>query len=203
MKLNELNPKPSLQNIAGLDTDHLKPWEKSAILFAKSKGFTPIGSGAFANVFTSPVYPFVIKIFDYRDKGYIDWLKFCFANQNNPYVPKIRGKVLKVKETMRVLRMEHLGPFKSNNIELGALSDLIINYPTMWTSVAQTLRDEAFFKTLFKLLNHNYVEDTHLKDVCAYLHKLIKNGAILDFKTQNFLLRDNQIVFTDPIADSR
>ncbi len=205
MRLNELNPKPSLTGIQGLDDmAYLKQWQGSAIEFARSKGFTPIGSGGFANVFKSPKYPFVIKVFDSRDRGYQDWLKFCMSNQNNPYVPKVRGKIVRAGSTMCVIRLEPLTAFENDDTTaLVVLRNLVSNFKEMWADdtwpkiINGFKCNEDFVEPLNELIGRYYIDDEYLRDVCEYINRLLKGGASLDMKKQNFLMRGRQLVFTD------
>ena len=49
-----------------------------------------LGSGVSGMVFSNPADKFsVIKVYA-NDRGYSEWLKFMLANQDNPYVPRVR-----------------------------------------------------------------------------------------------------------------
>lgn len=79
-------------------------------LFSKF-GFHEVGSGKYGTVFIKDDYPYVIKVF-MRDTAYLKWLNFCKQNPNNKYVPKIRGKVVKIGPTFMAVRLEKLTPYK-------------------------------------------------------------------------------------------
>lgn len=77
--------------------------------------FKPLGRGAYAIVIGSDSYPYVVKIFDLRDKGFATWINFVINNQNNPYVPKIRGRPTTIPKTGHgFIRMEKLREITTN-----------------------------------------------------------------------------------------
>ena len=70
-------------------------------------GFRPVGMGKYAFVFEKPNYPYVVKIF-MKDTAYLRWISFCLKHPNNKYVPKIRGKVIKINDIFMAIRLEKL-----------------------------------------------------------------------------------------------
>lgn len=80
--------------------------------FAKY-GFKLLGQGKYASVFGSSTYPFVIKVF-MKDAAFLRWVRFAMDNQKNPYVPSIRGKVIKITNLFFAIRIEKLTPFNSS-----------------------------------------------------------------------------------------
>lgn len=76
--------------------------------FAKY-GFKPLGTGNYAAVYGHPSYPFVIKVF-MKDAAYLRWLNYSKKNQDNPYVPKVRGKVVRISDNFMAVRLEKLTP---------------------------------------------------------------------------------------------
>lgn len=70
-------------------------------------GFRPVGEGKYGSVFENPKYPFIVKVF-MRDTAYLKWLNFAKANPDNPYVPRIKGKVIKVGDLFMAVRLERL-----------------------------------------------------------------------------------------------
>jgi len=70
-------------------------------------GFESLGIGENAVVFGHPTYPYVIKIF-MKDTAYLRWVSFCMRHPRNRYVPKIRGKVIRITESVMAIRMEKL-----------------------------------------------------------------------------------------------
>lgn len=98
--------------------------------FAKY-GFKPIGTGNYAAVYGHPSYPYVVKVF-MKDTAYLRWLDYAKKNQNNPYVPKVKGKVVRISNNFMAVRLERLTPapaemeswqFKENDPHLEKVLD--------------------------------------------------------------------------------
>lgn len=89
-------------------------WMHDLILFLQKYKFKPIGYGAAAGVFQSPNYPFVLKVFR-KDDAYVKWAQFAISNQDNPYVPKIKGRVVKITDAFFAIRLEPLNPIDYDN----------------------------------------------------------------------------------------
>lgn len=100
--------KGATSHLTKFDTrDEFQGWRGTADELMAKHGFFYNGSGKSAAVYSNPSYPYVIKLF-MRDAPYLKWLHFCANNQNNRYVPKIRGKVLKVGSLFMAVRLEKL-----------------------------------------------------------------------------------------------
>lgn len=83
--------------------------------FAKH-GWKKLGSGKYASVFGSSKYPYIIKVF-MKDAALLKWLQFAAKNQKNPYVPKLKGGIVRLSDTFFALRMEKLNPVSSSSYE--------------------------------------------------------------------------------------
>lgn len=82
-------------------------WMKSLSSIMKEYNWYPVGKGKYGFVFTKDGYPYIIKVF-MKDTAYLKWLNFAKQNQDNPYVPKIRGKVVKINDYFMAVRLEKL-----------------------------------------------------------------------------------------------
>jgi len=75
---------------------------------ARKYKFTKIGEGFYAVVYKHENYPFVVKVWR-QDEGFDMWLNFVLNNQNNPYVPKVKGKPVRITGTeYKAIRLEYL-----------------------------------------------------------------------------------------------
>lgn len=72
-------------------------------------GWEPVGRGFHAHVYDHHNKNYVIKVFA-NDPLTKRWLKFVAANQKNPYLPKLRGRPVKVGDKINAVRMERLKP---------------------------------------------------------------------------------------------
>jgi hypothetical protein len=106
-----------------------------------------------------------------KDAAYQRWLDFALKNKNNPYVPKIRGKVVKITDVIYAIRMEKLTPYTSN-------SDPFMSEYSEWKK------------------NKNYKSnDSNIQSV---LDHFAKNKSLLDLHGENMMMRNKQLVIIDP-----
>jgi hypothetical protein len=149
-----------------------------------------IGSGFFSGVFARPQDNYVIKIFQ-NDKGYNKFLKYILQNQNNPHIPKIKGKPITLLKKYKIVRIEKLSPIT-------------------------TPEQEEIFNKLYHYINRKYPNgkadnQSEIKytiknkypNIIPILEIMIDNKTILDFHKENMMFRGDTPVITDPYADFR
>lgn len=135
----------------------------------KANVFTKLGSGKYGSVFSHPKYPYVLKIF-MKDSAYLRWIKFAMDNKNNPYVPKIRGKVVKITPMIYAIRLEKLTP--------GSFTGPFADAYRKW-------QKDKNYKS----------DDKNIQEVLDYFGK---NKNLLDLHGENIMMRGNQLVVIDP-----
>lgn len=191
MKLNELTPKPhAAKALSGIKTsDRAWDWSRIADSYASDLGFKKIGVGNFGTIYKNDVYPYVIKIFNAKDINYISWLQWSIKNQSNRFVPKIKGSLSKVNDSLFAIRLEPLTECKDTKQVLAL--EVLINHP----SSVDNLTD-PYYQIGIKRLSENPKEDLDLKTVCEFLHK---KQHQLDLGIDNFMMRGDQIVIVDPL----
>lgn len=82
-------------------------WKNTLPYYFDSYGFKRVGDGKYASVYVKNGYPYAIKVF-MKDVAYLKYLKWVMENQTNPFVPKIKGKVIRITPTIYAIRMEKL-----------------------------------------------------------------------------------------------
>jgi hypothetical protein len=154
-----------------------------------------IGYGTYGVVFSHHSDPNnVIKLFSSDDTGYKKYLNFVLSNQDNPHVPKVRGRPVSVmQKRMQILRLERLREYNENN-------------PT----------DEDFYDDMFYFLkfikDYNADKTTPIPDSVEDLFSkypkiypvamlMAENINSNDFHEYNFMFRENVPVITDPFSD--
>lgn len=145
-----------------------------------------VGHGYYAGVFAKPDDPYVIKIYDF-DPGYEQYLKYVIANQTNPHVPKLRGRPVRLGNSIKIVRMEKLTPNTTPDQE--EIYKSIVSYIDDHTKHYQ-----------YALINQKNIEDKFPK-LLPVLDELAENKEILDLGKQNIMFRGNIPVITDPYAD--
>lgn len=148
--------------------DKRTKWRDSINKLMSDHGFQIGGSGNYGSVFIHRNLPYIVKIF-MKDTAYLHWLSFCFANQHNPYVPKIRGKVAKLTGTFFAIRMERL---------------------TQNEYAAKT-----FSAKLDRLLDLGPTGDVDLDSIVDVMKR---HRPLLDIGDWNIMLRGKQPVLIDP-----
>lgn len=151
--------------------DEFQGWRGSADELMAQFGFHYNGSGKSAAVYSNPKYPYVIKLF-MRDAPYLKWLHFCQHNQHNPYVPKIKGKVMRIGDLFMAVRLEKLYTYS----------------PKGGYAFASDQIDDAAMNG-----------DKNASDVYAFFDA---NANLLDLHNGNFMYRHkpvmDQVVCIDP-----
>jgi len=191
--LQELRNPPEIAQFKG-DIKHIdkvdnrqSDWRETLDLYFDDYGFKNVGEGKYGSVFVNKSYPYAIKIF-MKDTPYIKFIQFCLQNQDNPYVPKIRGKVVKISPIIFAIRIEKL-----------------MNRQIMVTQ--QDITADRHFKTCMRypkeFLRHDpqysspiYDNDPHMIKLC---HFLADNSTLLDTHDGNIMYRGKIPVVVDPL----
>jgi len=146
-------------------------------LFGKF-GFKSFGRGKYATVFGNPRYPYVIKLF-MKDTAYLKYLNWVIRNQSNKYVPKIKGKVIKINDIFMAVRLEKL-----NNSSRA--SDEFI----------EMCRAPDDFLEGYSDFNSIPNNDKDAIDLCEFLSA---NERLIDVHGDNVMERNNKPVLIDPL----
>lgn len=101
--------KNRVSKLNAVDARDVK-WQTTLPDLMTKFGFRNVGAGKYGTVFANDNYPYIIKIF-MRDAAYLKWLNFCMQNQGNKWLPKIRGKVIKIGNLFMAVRLEKLTPY--------------------------------------------------------------------------------------------
>lgn len=196
MKIDELigyKEKPEYQafvnatdNVSPMDDQNVQDVTKLQTVIDKLDGLGykqySLGMGYYAKVYARPQDNFVIKIFR-NDPGYAQFLKYIQDNANNPYVPKLKGKIVKLPNHFSLVRIEKL---KTIPFEI---------YQQI-SFAAEHFHD----KNLTNEINQKY---PGLLDFIASLKGIVKDsqGRIhFDLHRSNMMIRGETPVITDPFV---
>lgn len=147
--------------------DNRVSWQVPITQLMRDHGFQAGGTGKYGSVFIHRDLPYIIKIF-MKDTAYLTWLNYCFKRQNNPYVPKIRGKVVKLTNTFFAVRLERLTWNEQ-------VADKFI----------REIEASAF----------DVPKDLYLQDIAFYINQ---HRKLYDIHHSNVMARGNQPVLIDP-----
>lgn len=152
----------------------------------EKQGWRKLGSGVFAQVLEHPKFPYVIKMFA-NDPAYMRYFNWARQNQDNPHVPKIRGKFIKIANDVYAIRMEKL-------IQLPQYNDpMFVDY------VSPELKHRTL-GYIFDPKNYDYLKENYPKlyEVIAAINSMVK---YTDIHSENVMMRkDGTLVITDPMA---
>ena len=154
----------------------------------KKLGWNPVGQGTYAAVYENPKFNYVLKIFTHEDDGYKKYLNYIMANQSNPFVPKLRGKLVKLSATAYAVRMEQLQPIEDDSI-FNKYIDPKLTHNREWSPIEQVFNES----------NHPF-----LKKKFPQLYDMITNKSfnLNDLENEdNIMRRGKTIVITDPAAE--
>ena len=166
-------------------------------------GWTPIGKGWYSAVYQHPSYNYVLKVFSHHNKLWMEYFNYALKHQDNPHVPKIRGKLVKLSPNAYAVRMEKLAPvtneilmkyidpyWKHISYETGRLTHFN-NRPGYMSD----LFDVIFTDENNKFLRRNWPRLVQLyNDIWQEIAH--KNG---DFDGYQFMARGNILVWIDPV----
>lgn len=104
-------PNISDDDMEGFDDSSIPMMDKRLPLeiqnFFEKHGFKKLGTGQYGIAYENPKLPYVLKIFDLADTGYLSFVNLVFANPNNHF-PKFIGKPMKISNDLMAIRMEKL-----------------------------------------------------------------------------------------------
>ena len=149
-------------------------------------GFNKVGSGSFGIVYEKPGYPWLFKIF-HIDPAYLEFLKWAIKNQSNPYIPKIKGKILKINNDTFAVRMEKLQRFNDTGNE----------------------KLELFYNKLLDLGYFGFTDevrdwfDRNFPGFSDIIDALKKSKFKIDIHTGNIMMRGEVPVIIDPLFDPK
>lgn len=183
MKINELvGYKAKPEYAAVKDSFYITDLMKKLNQLGYQKYF--LGAGIFGTVYARPEDDYVIKIFQ-PDKGYKRYLDYMQTNRMNPYVPKLRGKPIKLPNGLTMVRIEKLKEID----------------PKLYNEISylKAGKDDVMSQAVRRSFEQRYPQFLNLLDDL----KMMSNrgtGLALDLHGGNIMMRDNLPVITDPFV---
>ena len=126
-----------------------------------------IGWGVYSNVFKRSGDPYVIKIFT-DDHAYLKYVAYCLQHQDNPHVPKFRGKLIKITPNTYAVRLEQLRNFRKTQSLTDVIYHDITEKPKTWGNLSKDPHIKSYspqlsqlFTDLSGIFGDNYYPDMH------------------------------------------
>jgi hypothetical protein len=173
-----------------------------AEMLLQQKGYVPLGRGTMATVWGKPGVNTVLKIFREEDKAYLDFARLAMQHRENAHFPRFNGKLIRVCDGWRAIRMERLTPLKLKHNKIGWAIDTFLTFgsreavekfaetgsirvesvPKMWDRVVELFDEFPNMKPALNIIRYNLGQ-----------HRW-------DAHSQNIMLRNDRIpVLTDPV----
>jgi hypothetical protein len=198
MRINELTgykQHPAFQAAQQLGSDpglndkfYGKKEQENLSTHLEKLGWTLLGSGMFSLVYSNPKYEYVLKVFTEHTGG-VDWLKYVVANQKNPFLPRVYGKMWRISPTAYAVRMERLTPFNSKTD------------PVFAKYIDPELNSRSW-EEIFWPENEDFLKE-HWPDLLAAFETILDlssyNGDD-DLNLSNIMKRGDSLVITDPVV---
>lgn len=210
MKLNEL---VGVKKFIGMNSTEVLDFLKNT-----QGKLKPLGSGANAVALTdgTDVYKFWML-----DSAYDKFIKYVQANQQNPFLPQLKSAVKTIPafflrhknapDKIKYVKMEKLSPVQNvTGYEYPVSPDFAekLNIDDAIDAIEALPRRSSFTEVLEKLKNNiskkPFTMDPNTVAFLKTMHEiygLVGGGAYIDFHDGNFMLRGDQLVFLDPLAD--
>lgn len=152
-----------------------------AQVLTKHCGANVLGSGAYGFVVDCGDY--VIKFFSSKELPYTAYVDFCLTNEH-PLLPKIYS-VHRVNKYINAVIIEKLKPLADTleDIDDEIMLDIV------------NIKDFLIYKNYVEDLSDDYY---NILDLLAEQRRMMYWECSWDLHTGNFMLRDNQLVITDP-----
>lgn len=202
MKINEIAPfksnpiyKTAKSMIAYGRYDRISDRFNSLEIELARQGWKRIGKGAYGVVYEHPSFPYVFKIF-YDDPDYFKYFNWAKQHQDNPHVPKIKGKYIKINNKTYAVRMEKLEPLTSVDTTIKKYVDPNLQAKSKLNISHYDNIDKLSLYSNLEFLKENFPD---LYDVINYVKT---NFPLIsqDLHGGNIMLRNDTIVITDPVA---
>ncbi len=182
MKLNELHGIKKMKS--GLDQiDDLS--ELDAML--KTHDFNMTYKGSHSRIYTNPKLDYIVKVFK-NDPCYMKFISFALKNQNNPHLPKIKGKIIKLSDDISAVRIERLSLMKSEEYLETGMRDFLFDLNDGILDGHNEAAEE------FERSNSDFA------DTCYILYRQLASPCEFDFGYDNIMKRGSTYVITDPFA---
>lgn len=165
-------------------------WKSSLSSMMRRHGFTILGAGINGAVYENPNYQYVIKVYR-KDVGYDDWIQFALTNKHNSYVPKVRGKPIRLNDVFTAVRLEKL-----HEVDPVAANETISQIESIWS---WRLHDGDSWKKFNRQgVSEAFPEiDLDIVDIAIYLYDW---EGHTDLTVHNMMQRPNgELVIIDPL----
>jgi len=138
-----------------------------------------------------------LKIFQSRDKAYIDFIKMVLANPNIHF-PKFRGRLIKINNFYYAVRMEKLKTTRSTKIS--GIIDEYLRYGRDMLEYGEERKKQIERYETYKNILKYFEKEPELKKACDIIISNLFPKYYNDVHDSNIMKRGSTIVLTDPVC---
>jgi hypothetical protein len=199
MRVNELVKSKQI-----LTEESLKSYFER--LISKHK-IQKLGGGAFSKVFQHPLYGnVVVKVYTNKDAVYKKYVKWCLKNQHNPYVPRIIEQVKytspETGDKYNIIFLEKMQPI-SSGVKLISLLIKALGLDRRSVNDSRIIyfmgRNAFTAKPVIDRCVKDGRGDKYFRQIWEHIRSY--GADKFDLHHGNAMLRDGQLVLTDPVAN--
>lgn len=173
-----------------------RPPLEDAFAILRGKGYEQIGAGQQAWVWAKPGADTVLKLFKAQDRAY-----WAFANLTkthpNPHFPHLFGKVIRVTQFVRAVRMERLAPLPDDRIDDARALETYLDYPSFEQYSAHSSNPDMA-KMEWQDVVDLFHREPNLKVACDLILYNLGHWN-MDLHSKNVMTRGEMLVLTDPV----
>lgn len=171
-----------------------------------------LGQGVFGIVFEKPGGKDVYKVFTARDKGYLSFLKYAKANQDNPHLPRIYGNIMRVEMPLNnirsqgkdwiIVRLEKLQPSDDAYPDEHQIGNYLQFTPMPSPEEIEELDNNGLLDMEMEMALEFQREYPQLAEVLDWVNANANRvqGIHIDLHDENFMQRGDTVVITDPYS---
>lgn len=157
-------------------------------------GYERVAGGTYGVVYGKPGATTVLKLMHKKDVAYLAFVNLAMKHQSNPHFPRFSGKLIRLNDDYRAVRMERLvaGKGAEDNYRsfIAYALDLYIarkgNFSSMMPHYIESIQ-KAFY------------ENPDLQDACDLIVANL-GQYVNDLHPANVMFRGSTVVIIDPVA---
>lgn len=164
-----------------------------AFYVLEDKGYRRIGQGSYAWVWAKPGADTVLKVFTATDYAYREFANAVMGT-SNPHFPRLFGKMIRVNDDYRAIRMERLQPCTRTNVAYRAIQTYLRR-----DDVGGDASDDVEQEIVESLFG----KFPQLKEACDLVFDLAyqePHRPVIDMHAGNIMLRGDVPVLIDPLS---
>lgn len=171
-----------------------RPNKYNAEKILRNAGYKRLGEGVYGTVFAKPGADHVLKLFLSTDKAYLSFIDLVNST-NNIHFPKFKGKLIRVTDEYYAIRMErltHVADNKQTEYTARAMGNLILMHQGLKPYAQTSAQVIAEMESLEK-------SQPGIIEACDIIADGISKKYPIDLHNENYMMRGNVLVITDPV----